>query len=72
MASINFYVLLNIKTSNGFQTFGKFYLGGNRKFADTIFRKLKGDVKINKNTIINLELIETKNELPQNIKMISC
>ncbi|MFI5187315.1 MAG: hypothetical protein ACHQF0_11355 [Chitinophagales bacterium] len=72
MAAIAFYILVNIKTSNGFQTFGKFFLGSDRRLADNIFRKLKGTKKISKDTILNLELIETKNELPQNIQMISC
>lgn len=69
---INFYIELDIKTSNGFQTFGKFFLGSDRRLADNIFRKLNGTKKISKDTIINLELVETKNELPQNIQMISC
>ena len=34
--------------------------------------KLKGTKKISKDTILNLELTETKNDLPQNIHMISC
>jgi hypothetical protein len=72
MAAINFYIGLNIKTGNGFQTFGKFFLGSDIRFADNIFRKMKGTKKITKDTIINLELTETKNELPQNIQMISC
>ena len=72
MAVINFYIELNIKTSNGFQTFGKFFLGNDSRFADTVFNKLRGTKKISKETILNLELIETKNELPQNIQMISC
>lgn len=72
MATRNFYIVLNIKTSNGFQTFGKFFLGSDMKFADKIFQKMKGTKKITRDTIINLELTETKNELPQNIQMISC
>jgi hypothetical protein len=72
MDAINFYIGLNIKTSDGFQTFGKFFLGSDIRFADNIFRKMKGTKKITKDTIINLELTETKNELPQNIQMISC
>jgi hypothetical protein len=69
---VKFYISLNIKTSSGFQTFGKFFLGANRKFADRIFGKLKGTKRITKDTIINIEFAETKDELPQNIEMISC
>ena len=72
MAGVNFYIAFNIKTSKGFQTFGKFSLGGDRRFAESIFSKLKGTKKISKETILNLEVVETKNELPQNVQMMSC
>jgi len=72
MGAANFYILLNVKTSNGFQTFGKFFIGSDRKFADRIFSKMRGVKKITRTTVLNLELTETKNELPQNIQMISC
>jgi len=63
---------MNLKTANGFQTFGKFFLGNDRRFADTIFGKLKGSTRVGKQTILNMELMETKDELPQNLQIISC
>jgi hypothetical protein len=72
MAALDFYIGFNIKTSKGFQTFGKFFLGSNRRFAESLFNKLKGTKKISRETILNLEFIETKNQLPQNVQMISC
>src|SRR5215813_4274716 len=72
MAVRNFCIVLNMKTSSGFQTFGKFILGSDVNFADNIFGKMKGSKKITAETVINMELTETKDELPQNILMLSC
>jgi len=72
MTGLDFYIAFNIKTSKGFQTFGKFFLGSDRRFAESLFNKLKGTKKISRDTILNLEFIETKNQLPQNVQMISC
>lgn len=67
-----FYILLNLKTSTGFQNFGKFYLGNNRNFAYSLFKKLKGNSEVNENVILTIELMEMINDLPHNLKIISC
>jgi hypothetical protein len=67
-----FYIVLNIKTGNGFENFGKFFLGNNRDAAYSIFQKLKGSKKINEKTILHLDFMETKKGLPLNIQVISC
>jgi len=72
MAVSEFYVVLNIKSGKDFQTYGKFFLGNSRKFADTIFKKLKGNKKVSNTSVLYIELMETKNELPVNIQVISC
>jgi len=72
MAVSEFYVVLNIKSGKDFQTFGKFFLGSHRKFADSVFRKLKGNKKVSSASVLYIELMETKNELPVNIQVMSC
>jgi hypothetical protein len=67
-----FYILLNIKTPNGFECFGRFNIGNNRKAAYAIFQKLKGSYTIDEKSILCMELMETVENLPLNIKMISC
>jgi hypothetical protein len=67
-----FYIVLNLRTSTGFESFGKFCLGNDRNTAQSIFLKLKGDRKVNDKSILHLDLIETRHELPVNIQMISC
>jgi len=72
MALSEFYIVLNIKSGKDFQTYGKFFLGSNRKFAENIFKKLKGNKKISDASVLYIELMETNNELPINIHLMSC
>jgi hypothetical protein len=72
MALSEFYIVLNIKAGKDFQTYGKFFLGNRRKFADSVFKKLKGNKKVNSASVLYIELMETKNELPVNIQVMSC
>lgn len=67
-----FYILLNIKTCNGFESFGKFYIGNNRVFAYSLFKKLKGHHEADEKSMLTVELMETVNNLPFNLKIISC
>lgn len=67
-----FYIVLNIKTANGYETIGKFFLGANRKPATNIFHLLKGKKEVDNKSIITLELVELKNELPLNMLMMTC
>ena len=72
MAESKYYIELHIKTGNDFQCYGKFFLGKNRKLANDISQKLKGSKNVTDKTILHLDLVEAKNELPINIQMISC
>jgi hypothetical protein len=72
MTTSKYYIVLNIKTGSDYYCFGKFFLGSDVHFADSIFRKLKGNKKVDKNTLLYLELTEMKYELPQNIQVIGC
>jgi hypothetical protein len=67
-----FYITLNLRTANGYESFGKFFIGNNREIASIIFRKLQGQSDVNEKTVLSLELMETKNGLPQNVQMLSC
>lgn len=67
-----YYILINIKTANGFESIGKFFIGNNSELADSLFRQLKGNNDVDENTMLTMELMETVLELPQNIQIISC
>jgi hypothetical protein len=68
----NFYIVLNIKTADGFESYGKFFIGNNRRSANSIFQKLKGSKKVSDKSILTLDLMETSHGLPLNIEVISC
>jgi hypothetical protein len=42
MKQATFYIVLNLRTSNGYECFGKFIIGNNKETATAIFNQLKG------------------------------
>ena len=72
MTSNTFYVLISIRTRDGFERVGKYYLGNNRKTAAAIFRQLKGSPDVDLKTMLTMELEETVNGLPVNLQMLGC
>ena len=72
MAETKFHIELNIKTPDDFTCYGKFMLGTSRKFAINLFQKMKGSKKVDEQAILQLEFVETRNNLPVNIQVISC
>ena len=61
-----------MRTPEGFESFGKYNLGNNRKTATAIFRQLKGSPDVDLKTMLTMELEETVNGLPVNIQMLAC
>ncbi len=72
MKQTTFYIVINLKTSQGYECIGKFFIGDNRKSASDIFRQLKGSDTVTEKSILQLDLMESKNGLPANLQMISC
>jgi hypothetical protein len=72
MKLTTFYIVLNLRTCDGYESFGKFFVGNNKKFATDIFAQLKGGENVDEQSALQLDLIETINDLPVNIQMISC
>lgn len=72
MTSNTFYILISIRTGEGFECFGKYNLGNNRKTATTIFRQMKGNPEVDMKTMLMMELEETVNGLPVNLQMVAC
>jgi hypothetical protein len=67
-----FYILLYIKTPQGFESFARFYIGNKDELARQLFNKLKGSVEEIDDCILQMDLMETQNNLPVNIKVIGC
>ena len=72
MVRNSFYVLLNIRTADGFESFGKFNLGNKRQAALNIYKQLKGTPAVDGRTFLTIELMETVNELPLNLNILGC
>jgi len=67
-----FYIVLNMKTINGFESFGRFFIGNNRDCAYQLFSTLKGNEDVGDDDVLHMDLMETKDELPNNVKVINC
>ena len=72
MASNTFYILISVRTPDGFERVGKYNLGTNRKTATAIFRQLKGNPDVDLKPMLTMELEETVNGLPVNLQMLAC
>ena len=72
MKPTTFFVVINMRTSQGFECIGKFFVGDSEKAAIGIFRKLKGRGTVDERSPLQLDLMESRNGLPVNINMISC
>ena len=72
MKKTTFYIGINIKTADGFDSIGRFYIGNDRQFAREIFKKLKGQDHVDESSVLSFELMETVNNLPLNLELISC
>jgi hypothetical protein len=67
-----FYIDLNIKTTKGYQLFGKYYLGKNRELANEVFNKLKGTRQVSDKNVLQLDFIEKVDGLPFNLQVLGC
>ena len=67
-----FYIVLYIKTPEGFEHFARYYIGNKGELARELFSKLKGTTEDPENCILQMDLMETQNNLPVNIKLIGC
>jgi len=68
----SFYIVLNMRTPSGFETYGRFEVGSDRLFAEELFAQLHGTASVNDTDILHVDLMELKDGLPVNIQVISC
>ena len=61
-----------MKTAHGFESFGRFWIGNDRQFANTLFSMLKGSPSLQENDILHMDLMETRNGLPVGLRVINC
>lgn len=67
-----FYILLSLKTANGFADYGQYFFGNDREAAYELFGQLKGDHDISHSCLLHIDLMETIDALPVKIKTICC
>jgi len=67
-----FYILLSLKTPQGFVDYGQYFFGNDREAAYKLFRQLKGNQTMKDTSLLHIDLMETVNELPVKIKTVCC
>jgi len=67
-----FYILLSLKTPQGFADYGQYFFGNDPEAAHELFRQLKGSEDVKDNCLLHIDLMETVGELPVKIKTICC
>lgn len=67
-----FYIICHLTTPAGPEAYGRFEIGNDRVAAYQLFARLKGDKDVNERNMLCMELMETENELPVNINILSC
>ncbi len=67
-----FYILLSLKTSQGFVNYGKYFFGNDRQASYDLFKQLKGSEELTDTALLHIDLMETADELPVKIKTICC
>jgi hypothetical protein len=67
-----FYVILRLRTADGFESYGSFNLGNDREFAYRTFSQLKGRELSRETDMLHMDLMETKEGLPVNLRVVCC
>ncbi|HEX8021633.1 hypothetical protein [Mucilaginibacter sp.] len=67
-----FYLLISLKTPKNYEPFGEFNLGHDRELAYALFDSLDGNPKIDDQCRFHIDLIETVDALPEQIRSKCC
>jgi hypothetical protein len=67
-----FYILLSLKTTQGFVDYGQYLFGNDRVAAYDLFRQLKGDPGMVSSCPPHIDLMETIDGLPVKMKSMCC
>lgn len=67
-----FYLLLSLKTPDGYDAFGEFTVGSDRELTYALFESLKGYTQLHDECHFHIDLIETVNGLPEKIRSKCC
>jgi hypothetical protein len=71
--SVSYHIIMRIKTQEGFEPYGKFFIGDNRQLASELFAKLKGTEAASENGVLHMDLVTvSKNGLPVSMRVLHC
>lgn len=67
-----FYILLSLKTPEGYENYGQIFFGNDREGAYHLFGQLQGKEEIVAHRPLHIDLMETVDSLPVRIRTVCC
>ena len=67
-----YYILLSLRTPQGFVDYGQYFFGNDRHAAYGLFGQLQGSEDLRENCLLHIDLMETASGLPIRMKTICC
>lgn len=67
-----YQISLNLKTLNGFETYGSFFLGKKAEFAENTFNLLQGEEDVSEQSVISMDLTKQQDGIPLPVKIKHC
>lgn len=61
-----------MKTTKGLETYARFYLGSNEKFAGSLFDLMHGEREIKENSVISMDLTKRQGGIPYPMSILHC
>ena len=67
-----YFIMLSLKGMGGYECFGQFFLGDDKKYAIDVFSAMKGKIDLIKQGMLHMDLMEMADELPVMLNTICC
>jgi len=67
-----FDILISFRTPDGFKVCGQYFLGSDPVFAESVFEGLTGSKDTADQAVLQLDLLETKGDLPVKVRSLGC
>ena len=67
-----FYIMLNMRSANGFENFGQFFIGPEERFAKKLYACLKGHRRVCDQDALHMDLAEFRKDLPIDFSIMTC
>ncbi|RFZ91324.1 hypothetical protein D0C36_20580 [Mucilaginibacter conchicola] len=68
----DFDLMISFRTPSGFKRCAQYFLGTDRKFAESVFQQLTGHEDHTGQAVLHLDLVESSSGLPLRLRTLCC